>query len=132
LPVEIKEEKDVCDGCGKHRSEIGIVRFREQLGINKHLCSKCCHRALGDYDKICCKCDKNNADGSFEMKQYNGKDMCADCIEKEELKRKQREAKEEKRNAQKLAVKDYFKKKHLAIIGLILATLAIYFGYFSN
>ena len=90
MPVKIERKTDVCDGC--HRSDVGVIRFRKELGINKCLCSKCCHRALGDYNKICCKCNKKNDDGSFEMPRYNGKDMCPDCIEKEELKRKRREA----------------------------------------
>jgi len=83
-------EEIQCKECKKLKSEAGIIRFRE--GFNKYLCSNCCYRALGDYDKICCKCGINNADGSFEMKQYNGKDMCADCIEKELLKREHIEA----------------------------------------
>ena len=73
---------------------------------------------MGDYDKICCKCGKNNADGSFEMPRYKGKDMCADCIEKEEQKRKRREA-------IKLRIKNFI-KEHWKF--LISTSIAIIFG----
>ena len=117
-------EETRCDGCKKPKSGAGIIRFREEF--NKYLCSKCCHRAMGDYDKICCKCDKNNADGSFEMKQYKGKDMCADCIEKEERKRKRREARKLKI---KLTIKNFVKDHYWKMISLGVAiSLAIYFS----
>jgi hypothetical protein len=129
LPIEHKTEKDVCDGCGKHAEEVGIVRFRKEHGINKHLCSKCCHRSLGEYDKICCKCNKNNADGSFEMRSYNGEDMCDDCIEKEELKRIQREERKAKRTTQKLTTKNFLLNNWKVWFGAAVAIiLAIYFS----
>jgi len=90
--MESIKEGNQCEKCKKLGTNGFVVRFRKELGINEYLCSKCYHRVLGDYDKKCCKCDKKNDDGSFEMPRYNGKDMCSDCIQKEELKKQRREA----------------------------------------
>ena len=116
--MEFVEEKNQCERCKKLGSSGFIVRFRKEQGINEYLCSKCCHRSMGDYDKICCKCGKKNEDGSFEMPQYNGKDMCSDCIEKKELRRIRREA-------IKLKIKNFTKDNWKFLIS---TTIAIIFG----
>ena len=121
--MESVEEREQCEGCSQLASSGFVVRFRKQYGINKYLCSKCCHRAMGDYDKICCKCGKNNADGSFEMPRYNGKDMCLDCISKEL-------AKEEHRDFIKLKIKN-FAKDHWkfwisTVIAITLGVIALF------
>ena len=115
--MESVEERNQCEGCKKPKSDVGIIRFRDEF--NQYLCSKCCHRAMGEFDKICDKCDINNADGSFEMKQFQGKDMCADCIYKAQLK-------EEHRQAIKIKIKNFAKDHWKFWIGTAIGIIGLF------
>ena len=124
--MESVKERKQCEGCNQLASSGFVVRFREQYGINKYLCSKCCHRDMGDYDKICCNCGKNNADGSFEMSWYNGKDMCSDCKSKELAKREHREALKLKiKSTLKNFAKDHWKFWISTAIAIIFGIIGI-------
>jgi len=48
MGMESIEEGNQCEKCKKLGTNGFVVRFRKELGINKYLCSKCCHRVLGD------------------------------------------------------------------------------------
>ena len=126
MPVEFKEEGDQCKRCKKLDTEVGPITYYTDPhdGYKGLLCSECIKRREKPYTEICPKC-KRVAYEHGGMSAYGEgptfEDMCLECVEK-------KEARETKRNAIKLTIKNFLKDHWKFWITISISIVAIIVG----
>jgi len=131
LPIEIKRSGDTCDKCHKSNTEVGKITdyIDPHDGYKGLLCSECIKRREKPYTEICPKCKRvayeHGGMSAYGDEPKDFEKMCLECVEK-------KEKKVAKRNAMKLAIKNFFKKRwtFLVLVGIGILSLIIAYSKF--
>jgi len=126
MPIEFKEEGNACAKCKKLDTDVGpITHYTDPHdGYKGLLCSECIKRREKPYTEICPKCKRvayEHGGMSFYGDEPPFEDMCLECLEK-------KEAREAKRNAIKLTIKNFAKDHWKFWITISISIVAIIIG----
>ena len=124
LGFKFKREGNLCERCKKEAAEVGKMAFYEEYDL--WCCDKCIKETIDEKNLKCPKC-KRVAYEHGGMSGYGDEPpfefMCLECVEK-------KEAREAKRNAIKLTIKN-FAKDHwkfwiMLVVGIIAIVVSLY------
>ena len=126
MPFEFKEEGNACVRCKKLDTEVGPITYYTDPhdGYKGLLCSKCIKRREKPYTEICPKCNRFAYEHGGMSAYGEGPTfeiMCVECLEK-------KEAREAKRNAIKLTIKNFMKNHWKFWITISISIVAIIVG----
>ncbi len=122
-----KREGNACEKCKKLDTEVGPITYYTDPhdGYKGLLCSECIKRREKPYNEICPKCKRvayeHGGMSCYGEKPEDFEDMCLECVEK-------KEAREAKRNAIKLTIKNFAKDHWKFWITISISIVAIIVG----
>jgi len=128
--LSLKKEGNACEKCKKLDTEVGPITYYTDPhdGYKGLLCSECIKRREKPYTEICPKCNRvayeHGGMSFYGEPPYDHEAMCLECVEK-------KEAREVKRNAIKLTIKNFAKDHWKFWIGTGLIITGLVIAYFS-